>query len=300
MVNAFLIVFCSIIVLINIFVTFIFIKYKIKNRSFINYNIFFCLIISLDNIIRLIHLNTGEEKFSRICKAQAFILTFFDKLIITLLCSFSIIKFMATFIGIDSYSTNKIYNSIRLIYILSSIFSIIISIIPTIIFSNQGYSTETDFCYVNTTNIIKKGIDSVIISVLFVFSLCCSIRFLFFEYHYKNTIGYVRDDNIVQRISDINHTLCRYFFDICINILIFIYLLLNINNKIPLENSSKELIHSLFCLIIEINNSVDKNFINICEKILTCQPINDNEERIEENEEVEIYEEENDDINSDY
>ena len=179
-------------------------------------------------------------------------------------------------------------------------FSIIISIIPTIIFINQGYSTETDFCYVDTTNIIKKGIDSIIISVLFVFSLCCSIRFLFFEYHFNDNIRYARDDNIVQRISDINHTLCRYFFDICINILLFIYLLLNINDKIPLENSSKELIHSLFCLIIEINNAVDKNFINICEKILTCQSINDNKERIEENKEVEIHEEESDDNISDY
>ena len=127
MVNAFLIVFCSIIALINIFVIIIYAKYKSKSKSFINYNIFFCLIISFDNIIRLIHINTGEENLSGICKAQAFVLTFFDKLIITLLCSYSITPFIRSlFIRIDSFSINKIYNSIRLVYILWSIFRLLI------------------------------------------------------------------------------------------------------------------------------------------------------------------------------
>ena len=90
-----LIIICAIIVVFNAFLIFIYVKSKFNSYPYY-FNIFYCTIISLNNIIRLIHMNTEGGEPSGICKAQAILLTLFDKLILTLVCCYSVINYLGT------------------------------------------------------------------------------------------------------------------------------------------------------------------------------------------------------------
>ena len=73
---------------------FIYVKSKFNSYPYY-FNIFFCVTISLNNIIRLITSERNEnEEPSAICKVQAIFLTFSDKLILTYVCSYSVINYL--------------------------------------------------------------------------------------------------------------------------------------------------------------------------------------------------------------
>jgi hypothetical protein len=158
--NPVLYVICAIIVLFNAFLIFIYIKSRFKSFPYY-FNIFFCVTISINNIIRLIRGDPNEQMISDICKAQAVILTFFDKLILACVCSYSVINYLGT------CKTEFHKNNEKIIYIILAIFSIIVSIISTIIFINEGYSHHSEYCYADTSNTVKKVADSIITGILF-------------------------------------------------------------------------------------------------------------------------------------
>ena len=83
--NPVLIIICAVIVAFNAFLIFIYIKSKFNSFPYY-FNIFFCVVISLNNIIRLIHRNIGEDTddVTTLCKIQAVLLTLFDKLLLAL------------------------------------------------------------------------------------------------------------------------------------------------------------------------------------------------------------------------
>ena len=274
-------VICGLIVLFNIFLIFIYIKSKFNSYPYY-FNIFFCVTISLNNIIRLI---TGErkadEEVSAACKAQAIFLTFSDKLILACVCSYSFINYL----GMTRTEFYK--NKEKVIFIVLAVISILISIISTIIFISQGYSTHSHFCYADTSNSVKKISDSIITGILFGVSLLCLIILMVNIIKLKNTL----ESESSGRSSNIGYHLCRFSFDIIINIALFIYIFLIINKTLSWGSIAKDIIYIILCLIIEVFFTVNKEFIKETKRILTCQKINteDNPISTEDNEDSNNY-----------
>ena len=274
-------VICGLIVLFNIFLIFIYIKSKFNSYPYY-FNIFFCVTISLNNIIRLI---TGErkadEEVSAACKAQAIFLTFSDKLILACVCSYSFINYL----GMTRTEFYK--NKEKVIFIVLAVISILISIISTIIFISQGYSTHSHFCYADTSNSVKKISDSIITGILFGVSLLCLIILMVNIIKLKNTL----ESESSGRSSNIGYHLCRFSFDIIINIALFIYIFLIINKTLSWGSIAKDIIYIILCLIIEVFFTVNKEFIKETKRILTCQKINteDNPIATEDNEDSNNY-----------
>ena len=274
-------VICGLIVLFNIFLIFIYIKSKFNSYPYY-FNIFFCVTISLNNIIRLI---TGErkadEETSAACKAQAIFLTFSDKLILACVCSYSFINYL----GMTRTEFYK--NKEKVIFIVLAVISILISIISTIIFISQGYSTHSHFCYADTSNSVKIISDSIITGILFGVSLLCLIILMVNIIKLKNTL----ESESSGRSSNIGYHLCRFSFDIIINIALFIYIFLIINKTLSWGSIAKDIIYIILCLIIEVFFTVNKEFIKETKRILTCQKINteDNPIATEDNEDSNNY-----------
>lgn len=274
-------VICGLIVLFNIFLIFIYIKSKFNSYPYY-FNIFFCVTISLNNIIRLI---TGErkadEEASAACKAQAIFLTFSDKLILACVCSYSFINYL----GMTRTEFYK--NKEKVIFIVLAVISILISIISTIIFISQGYSTHSHFCYADTSNSVKIISDSIITGILFGVSLLCLIILMVNIIKLKNTL----ESESSGRSSNIGYHLCRFSFDIIINIVLFIYIFLIINKTLSWGSIAKDIIYIILCLIIEVFFTVNKEFIKETKRILTCQKINteDNPIATEDNEDSNNY-----------
>ena len=274
-------VICGLIVLFNIFLIFIYIKSKFNSYPYY-FNIFFCVTISLNNIIRLI---TGErkadEEASAACKAQAIFLTFSDKLILACVCSYSFINYL----GMTRTEFYK--NKEKVIFIVLAVISILISIISTTIFISQGYSTHSHFCYADTSNSVKIISDSIITGILFGVSLLCLIILMVNIIKLKNTL----ESESSGRSSNIGYHLCRFSFDIIINIVLFIYIFLIINKTLSWGSIAKDIIYIILCLIIEVFFTVNKEFIKETKRILTCQKINteDNPIATEDNEDSNNY-----------
>ena len=267
--NPFLYVICVLIVLFNIFLVFIYVKSKFNSYPYY-FNIFFCVTISLNNIIRLITSDRKhDEEVSAICKVQAIFLTFSDKLILACVCSYSVINYIGM-IKTEFYKSSE-----KLIYIVLAIVSLLISIISTIIFISQGYSSHSEFCYADTSNNVKKIADSIITGILFGVSLLCLVILIANVIKLKNTI----ESEAPERTSNIGYHICRFSFDIIINIVLFIHILLIINKAIDSDGAYvKDLIYILLCLVIEVFFTVNREFIKETKRILTCQKINNRDE----------------------
>lgn len=270
--NPVLFIICALIVIFNIFLIFIYIKSKFNSYPYY-FNIFFCIVISLNNIIRLIHRDIDKQKITDICKVQAVFLTLFDKLILSCVCSYSVINYLGT------CRTESYKNNVKIVYIVLGLFSLIISVISTIIFINQGYSHHSEYCYASTSNNVKKIADSIITGILFFISILCLSILM------KNLIqlkGKFESSESPEKISRIKYHICRFCFDICINIALFIYILLIINKALPFESFVKDLIYILLCLIIEMFFTMNMEFIKETKRILTCQKDNTETEREED------------------
>ena len=274
-------VICGLIVLFNIFLIFIYIKSKFNSYPYY-FNIFFCVTISLNNIIRLITSDRKhDEEVSAICKVQAIFLTFSAKLILACVCSYSVINYIGM-IKTEFYKSSE-----KLIYIVLAIVSLLISIISTIIFISQGYSSHSEFCYADTSNNVKKIADSIITGILFGVSLLCLVILIANVIKLKNTI----ESEAPERTSNIGYHICRFSFDIIINIALFIYIFLIINKTLSWGSIAKDIIYIILCLIIEVFFTVNKEFIKETKRILTCQKINteDNPIATEDNEDSNNY-----------
>ena len=77
--------------------------------------------------------------------------------------------------------------------------------------------------------------------------------------------------------------ICRFCFDIFINIILFVFVILLINKVLP-DNIGKDLIYIIICLIIEVFFTVNKEFIKETKRIITCQKINEEKQDDDVNE----------------
>ena len=258
-----LIIISAIITTIAIFISIVYCCNK-KFRSFPFYfNIMFTFSIAANNIIRLLPVsniaNQQNQDTSKIiiCHIQAFSLTFLDKYMLTLMTVYSLVAY----IGFYRIELFKIHQ--KSIFIILTIISIIISVVCTTVFYLQGLSTHSEFCYVKTRNDIKIWADSIVTSILLLINLFCIIRILM-------KISQLRRETS-QRLAHgkengfDNHWL-RFIFDLIINIIVFVYVLLLITKALP-SIWAKDLIYIILCLVVELFYTINSALI----RYITCQ-----------------------------
>lgn len=270
-------------IIIFIFAIFLIIIYSVKKnfRSFPCYfNILFTLIIAFNNLIRLIPggkgTGEGDEKPKEIeCHIQAFALTLLDKLMLCFMTVYSIIAYLGSF-QLFFYKSHE-----KLIFIILTIISLIISSVSTLIFYLHGISNRSQFCYVETKNKFKKIVDSLITSALLIISLFCIIKLLIKIYQLKRERQNDTENEHVNENGIFFHFL-RFMISFFINLFTFGYVLILINKVIDMETFVKDLIYILLSLLAELFFTINSELIKEVKKIVTCSQ----GEEIDENEDI--------------
>lgn len=253
-----------------------------KFRSYPCYfNIIFTLVITLDNLIRLIPGGKGTgvdngEPEEVICHIQAFSLTFLDKLMLVLMTSYSIINYLGSS-KLQFYRKNLKY-----IFIILTIVSIIISLISTLLFYLKGISNRSEYCYVETKQEFKQILDTIITSILLLISLFCIIKILINIYRLKKE----RENDTSQGIETIKSHFCRFIVHFIISFITFTYVILLILKQIPFDNFAKDLIYVLLSLIVELFFTVNSELIREIIRILTCSGNDDDDNNTNEGDET--------------
>jgi len=272
-------VLITISIIISIIALFLIIIYCI-NRKFRSYpyyfNIIFISVIAIDNLIRLIpegkgdkNLITGNE--TTLCKIQAFTLTLFDKLMLTLMTVYSAFAYLENFQNFF-YKPNE-----KIIFIISTIFSLILSSILTLIFFFKGISDGSQYCYVDTKNTVKKIVDTIITSILLIISLFCLISILINIKQLKQERE--NDPENEQGREEVGFYLIRFIGALILNILTFGYVIVLINKIIVIDKDFiKDLIYILLSLFNEIFFTIKIELIKELKKMVTC---NKGEEEVE-------------------
>lgn len=260
-------------IIITIFTVLLIIIYSL-NKSFKSipfyFNIFFCIIISLDDILRFVpsgvdgsQKNDGETTW---CKIQAISLSILDKYILLLITIYSLINYISQF-NVEFYQ-----NHMKAIFISLIIAGILISIIISIIFFLEGISYKSLICYVDTYNNVKKIVDSIYTVILFLINAFCLIRVIT---HMIKLIKEYRDNGNSQKENSCKSHLTRLIIDLIINLIIFGYILLLINKWIP-SGGYKDFVYVLLCLVAELFYTINKQLIKAFINIITCKKEEEN------------------------
>ena len=268
--NIFLYILSLLISLFTIFLTIVYIKSDSLKSYPCFFNIYFCIIISLDNIIRLIPPKDNEsaDNPSVLCQIQAFILSTFDKLFITSITSYSIINYI---IMIKPEFYEKF---IKRIYIIVVLLSICLSLILTILFFIQGISNsslEDAVCYVKTGENLKTYTDTIFTLILLLIDLFCIIRILTtLSKMIKNCDNQLKKEKMKKHF-------CRFIFDFFLNIITFIFLILLINKYLSFTGDGKkyikDAIYIILCFICELFFTINGESYKEIMRTITCNKI---------------------------
>ena len=268
--NNFIVYFINtLIILFTLIIIFIY----VTGSSFKSYpyyfNLYFCIIITLDNLIRLFPI---ESRNGLSCKIQAFLLSFFDKLFLISITDYSIVNYIS-FHNPDYYGAFT-----KTIYLQLLFLSVFFSLALTIIFYLQGLNTDSkdDICYVNTTNIVKRITDTIYTCFLLIIDLFCIIRILINLHNMKKDT----EPGAKFRMISVKYHFWRFSFDLIINLITFIYVILLINKLVKLD-LLKDIIYVLICLMNELFFTINKVFYQEFMRIITCKIFNKNQEKNE-------------------
>ena len=288
------------ITLFTIFIIVIYLKSKSLKSYPCYFNIYFCFIITFDNVIRLIKAEKNEDPThpTTSCKIQAFVLSFFDKLFLASITGYSIINYIIMIFP-------KIYGEYTAkIYIILVIIGIILSLILTILFYSEGISNSTlkndDICYVKTSDGLKKVLDSIYTALLLLIDLFCIIRVLI---TINKLIKENQQKNNLQKIKKFKYHFWRFIFDFCLNIITFGFVLLivlklleDLQNK---DSSIVDFIYIMLCLISELFFTMNGELLKEIIRTITCNKWENNngEALVNPNQEIEGNDDNNNDEN---
>lgn len=265
--NIFLYILCPLIAFFTIFIIIIYLKSHTLKSYPAYFNIYFCFIITLDNILRIFNVGKSEDPDhpKAWCKAQAFALSFFDKQFLFSITTYSIISYIIMI-------NPKLYEEqMKNIYIILIIIGSIFSLILTIIFYSRGISNSNikfEICYVKTSDIVKQIIDSIYTFLLLFLNIFCIIRVIFKIL--KLMKEYDGPDNI-SRKQNLKHHLYRFIIDLFLNAITFGYVLILINKL--LSTSMKDYIYIILCLFNELFLTINNELYREIMRTLTCNKV---------------------------
>ena len=242
----------SFIIIISFYLAFLFIKSKTFHTVPCYNMIIFSLILFLDCILRLLPTKSWAEAFQYI---QAFLLSFFDKLILATLTMHSVIFYLGT-VYTDTYYKNE-----KKIFIISFIISGIVSIVLTSIYLKEGVHQPDKryYFYVNQDS-FKFFADIVFDSVFFVPTFFCCLILLCYIYRKKREA----QSGLIEDI-DYSRRFIRVSLLFWLNMATFTESYLIIFGY--LQGEYTDLIYLMTCLIIDLYNSINRTVIKETLKI---------------------------------
>lgn len=241
----------------------------IRNKKFHDYpcyfNIFVSVVISFDNIFRLIPIEANNQNIG--CKIQSYALIFLDKLVLFSITVYTLIQYM----GVVKFKVYK-KNEKKIFYISLSI-SIVTSLILAFIFwydhvvrTNHGH-----FCYVNTgsKNVFKEYSDSIVSFCLYLINLYCVIQILSFIQNLLNQ----KDE---RKKCQFNLHYWRFFVYLYLNSFTFMVALLLINDSLFVQNESKHLTYIIVTFFVHLFYTVNMSSLTGFKDLITCKSNIDN------------------------
>ena len=242
----------SFIIIISFYLAFLLIKSKTFHTVPCYNMIIFSLILLLDCILRLIPTKSWAVAFQYI---QAFLLSFFDKLILATLTMHSVIFYLGT-VYTDTYYKNE-----KKIFIISFIISGVVSIVLTSIYLKEGVHQPDKryYFYVNQDS-FKFFADIVFDSVFFVPTFFCCLILLCYIYRKKREA----QSGLIEDI-DYSRRFIRVSLLFWLNMATFTESYLIIFGV--LQGEFVDLIYLMTCLIIDLYNSINRTVIKETLKI---------------------------------
>ena len=241
-----------IMILIGVYLFFLFIKSK-NIHDYSNYNIIIMsLTILLDNIIRIIPTKSMPTFFHYL---QAFLLVFFDKMILSIL-SMQIIVIYIIIMWVETY-----YNHQKLIFIIGTIVCIVISALLTtfyIAIPKDIYEAES-YYYCDGDWGGKLIIDVVFNSILLAANFFCITVVLAFFSKKKQAA----DAGIIEDLG-YKRQFIRFLIIFFINILFILETFLIIYDVLP---GNIDFIYLCSCLVVDLCYSINSTVINETKKI---------------------------------
>lgn len=230
------------------------------------FNIFFCFIIIIDNIIRLIPDRLGvipskeKDNANIICYIQAFSASLFDKFLLSLITIYSIVNYLSVFYS-EFYK-----NHLKQIYITSIIIGLAFSLSLAIAYITEGVSLKDMVCSVHTRTNLKIISDDIYTFILFAISIFCLVSLIIklrkLKKKYREQINVIQE----KKSSDF---LYRFIFDLLINIFTFTYIFLVINKVFP-RGTYKDIIYVIICIIVEMFFSFNKLLYQALIRMISC------------------------------
>lgn len=230
-----------------------------RSKDFRNYpcsnNIILSIVILIDNAVRLIRF----PNISFICYTQSFLLSFFDKLVLTALTTLNFL----TFLGV--LKRNFYVSHEKIIFYVSHSISFLLSLIMTIIFWFLCYveNENVPYCYPEPSgDKPKKIIDTIFTLCLFSFDIFCILKLLLFL---SESIKEVSDNNI----NDLNfqHHYITTILTFIFNEFMFLIVILIINNKLFVPDQYIDLVYVSSCFLVDAYYSFNKTIFKETLKI---------------------------------
>ena len=251
--NIILIILNVFIILITLYLSFLFIKSKSFNTIPCYNMIIFSLILCVDNILRIIPLadeNQEKKDFGFIAKAEAFLLVWFDKLILATLSMQAVIFFLGV------VKTNFYYAHEKAIFTITFTISLVItSILSGIYIFAFGLTIYGNYYYCDDPEgNIKKYIDTVFNSIYVLINIVCL----------ADTLCYIWNKRKEQTFEDIQDFDFKRFLRR--TIIMFIlnnwafclsYLIIYDQIDIPIEQSI-DIIYLTTCFAITLFNAINR------------------------------------------
>ena len=264
-----------IIIIINFYLIFIFFKSK-SFKEYSLYNIIiFSFILLIDNILRLIDLtDKDEEKHTKTEKVQAFVLAFFDKLILANLTMHTLIFYLGL-VKSDTYYAHELIIYVSCFILNFTICSILVGIYIGLNDVHQPHGRY--YCYVDDSD-TKKVLDTIFNTLYYSINLFCTINlFMFISGKMKEAkFGIIPNYEVYKR------TFKKIIFSFFITFVTFLESYLIIYEV--LEGPKTDLIYLITCIIIDFYISTNKTIINETLKLF-CKNIYEkyNKERTKSN-----------------
>ncbi len=291
--------FSILIIFITAFLIIVYSKTKALHSYPCYFNIILCLVIEIDNILRIIPFydnpnNYDENDIIRLvkigdsygCFFQGYALAFFDRIMLTTMTMYSAISFL----GLVTFDFYKKYE--KKIFIFLIIISFLIPLIMIIAFIQNIVEQNDDVCQMtfykdkNELNIIKFIFDLVFTCILFFINLYSLLHLLIYI---CKLINKYKEKNQIQRVENFYFHFWKFVANLILTIITFTFVIIIKLDKIDWSDETLSLIYIILSLFIVLFYTLNLRVLKEGKNILCCR----NEETPEDNnneedEEIEI------------
>ena len=230
------------------------------------FNLFFCCIVIIDDILRLIPESLGvdeseeKDKANYVCVFQAVTSGFFDKLLLSNMTIYSIITSLGVFFS-EFYK-----NHLKKIFLITISIGFLMSLALTIAYETEGIAYKDIVCSFHTTTTLRRVTENIFTFLLFMINLICLVPLNIRLYNLKKQYEFEKKE---EQLKKSTHFLTRYLLDLLINIIAFTYIFLSVN-KVFARGSYKDILYIVICLSVELFFTLNSTLYKAFVRLITC------------------------------